>query len=250
MARKKVRRLNNAGHFILLLDGFDEMGRLVTAAERRLSFHEICRQVTGKNKVIVSGRPGYFPDNNEMLEVLDPLFTGGPPLLSMSERALFSPEVEVRCIQLMDDTQLKEFVEKAIGTTARATQIVEQFIPQKILGDLARRPVLTGMIVDSAERLAAMSVKSIGLKQLYDVYIENWTRREADKGFFRLLIDREKKSDFLGLLALQMHFTGESRVNYRDLDISIRDHFSLTRAEEVDHFSHDIRTCSFLRRCK
>ena len=47
------------------------MARLVTAAERRLTFSEICGLITKRNKVIVAGRPGYFPDLDEMGELLE-----------------------------------------------------------------------------------------------------------------------------------------------------------------------------------
>src|SRR5262249_53565400 len=59
--------MNGAGLFVLILDGFDEMARRVTRKIREDSFHNIGKLLTTKGKLIVSGRPGYFPDQEELV---------------------------------------------------------------------------------------------------------------------------------------------------------------------------------------
>jgi hypothetical protein len=52
----------------------------------------------------------------------------------------------------------------------------------------------------------------------------------------------------LGLLALHMFQRHEVSVYFEDLDVHIKEQFSLREARDVENISHDIRTCSFLAR--
>ncbi len=145
------RRLNEDGRLVLLLDGFDEMARLVTPAERRLTFNEICSQVGKDSKVILTGRPGYFTDNRELIEVLDPLVSRNK---CSNERRLYGykiPDgVEIVCLQLLDRSQLARFWARAVVEHGCASGTEETLLADPHLADLARRLVLAEMIAESA----------------------------------------------------------------------------------------------------
>lgn len=242
------RRLNEDGRLVLLLDGFDEMARLVTPAERRLTFNEICSQVGKDSKVILTGRPGYFPDNRELIEVLDPLVSRGK--LSNGRR-LYGYEipggVEIFCLQLLDRSQLARFWARAVVEHGCASGTEETLLADPHLADLARRPVLAEMIAESAPDITRLS-GPLGIRQVYEAYTDKWIRREEDKGYFRLLINTDAKASFIGLLAVQMHNLGLLSLHFRQLDQHIRDYFAIDTTDTLDHFSSDIRTCSFLVR--
>ncbi len=88
----------------------------------------------------------------------------------------------------------------------------------------------------------------LGIRQVYEAYTDKWIRREEDKGYFRLLINTDAKASFIGLLAVQMHNLGVLSLHFTQLDQRIRDYFAIDTTDTLDHFSSDIRTCSFLVR--
>jgi hypothetical protein len=243
------KRLNEMGQFVLLLDGFDEMARLVTAAERRQTLGEMCRLAAGRSKLVVAGRPAYFPDLRDMSDVLRG--GGGADISAMQQlgEVKIPLYVSIGCLQLMAREQLVDYLERALRDQPPETSdAIRSLVERESIADLARRPVLTNMIVESARELVDTPTDVLTLSKLYQTYTDKWIQREEAKGYFRLLINPQKKADFVSLLALQMHFLEESKIYYRDLNILIQKQFEVEKSIDVDHFSHDIRTCSFLSR--
>ena len=238
---KVFKRMNSLGYFTLILDGFDEMSKLVTPIERRLTFQEISKQITTNNKILLSSRLGYFPSDKEMISILCRYLKKPKP--SVDTEKLSIPETAIMMnLELMDSDQLSDYLAKNSAGT------VMSFLEQKELSDLARRPILTNIIIETLDELKSVPNNTITLNLLYDLYVNKWILREEDKGFFRILIDEKSKVDFLSLLAIQMHETDELEIHYSELDSNITEHFRLTEKNKIDHFSHDIRTCSFLTR--
>ncbi len=212
------RRLNEAGHFVFLLDGFDEMARLVTAADRRLTLRAVMEQSEGRCKLILSGRPGYFPDNAEMLRIFESSGLGS----HLGDRRRTGPRpdgsLSIRCVQLMDRNQIDQYIARNSAPSSADQRNWMEPMKHGGLRDLARRPVLTNMIIESLPELVELPVSRLNLGTLYETYTGRWIMREEGKTRFRLLIDPGRKRDFLSLLALQMHFTEELVVQYRHLD--------------------------------
>lgn len=235
------RKLNASGYFIMLLDGFDEMLERVTKPDRRRCFLEIAQFLGGGAKVILSGRPGYFPDHKELSEVLTAMGSGGDFAI---KRKNFTRRVF--CLQLMDGHELQQFLDKSeTGVSAKTKALIES---NSSLYDLARRPVLSAMIMGSATDLAEADKKEISIRDLYEIYTNKWVLREQDKKTLRILIDPDKKSTFLRYLAMKMHLAGTLTIAFTELGREIQKHFNLPDIDTMDHFSHDIRTCSFLNR--
>jgi hypothetical protein len=235
------KRLNDAGQFVLLLDGFDEMLAQVTKPDRRRCFLEIAEYIGPKSKVILTGRPGYFPDHAEFTDVLEAMDRRKGDL--RGKRGL---EVRLICLQLMNDEELDAFVRIKVPKALQAVQLL--FSKRPNLRDLARRPVLAGIIVESAAELAKLGESNVSTRRLYELYTDRWVSIEEDKGRFRILIDSEKKSTFLRYLAMQMHLLGTLSIHFRRLDQRIAAHFGLDSSDIIDHYGHDVRTCSFLNR--
>jgi len=131
---------------------------------------------------------------------------------------------------------------------ARTRAVYTLFRQQPGLRDLARRPVLAGMVVESAAQLGKLGEHQISVRRLYELYTGRWVTLEEDKGSFRILLDPDKKSTFLRYLAMQMHLANTLSIHYRQIDRRIAEHFGLESSDTIDHFSHDVRTCSFLSR--
>jgi predicted NACHT family NTPase len=58
---EKFLRLNEAGKFVLIFDGFDEMKHALSWSEFKFNFSQINRTIRHRAKVIVAGRPNAFP---------------------------------------------------------------------------------------------------------------------------------------------------------------------------------------------
>ena len=238
------KKMNEMGMFVILLDGFDEMSKLVTPAERRLTFIEICKLLTEKGTVVLASRPGYFPDNNELSEIL--ISQLGSQELSGTYCGNKVPKnCEIACLQLMDLPKSEEYIDKKFSAN---DQHIRSLFTNKKFSSLMGRPVLLNIVGETYEQLKDSDPKEISITGLYDIYTKKWIDREEDKGMFRLLINRESKYRFLVLLAIQMHEEEKSSIHFSNLNFLIQKHFQLTNQSEVDHFSHDIRTCSFLNR--
>ncbi len=240
VGRRLFAELNDDGYFVLFLDGFDEMLRRVTKADRRRCFNEIAQFAGPRSKVILSGRPGYFPDHAELSDVLHAIQRNAGAVHASRGRVL------TNCLQLLNRREVELLLSRA--DPQRATPAMTLIENRPSLYDLARRPVLATMIVESAFDLLSSGQQQVSARDLYRIYTDRWVRREEDKGEFRVLGDADTKSTFVRYLAMQMHLDGRLAMPYKDLDQVIQIHFGLDEASLIDHFSHDIRTCSFLNR--
>lgn len=238
---RTFKKLNEDGRFVLLLDAFDEMLTRVTKADRRRCFREIAELVSKKSKIILTGRPAYFNDYKELKDNLENLrqkFTD-------NEMEVMS-DYEVMCLQLLDEDQVEQLIVKASPMDSK--NVLNILVNKPNLMDLARRPVLASMISQTGKELIKLENQKISARNIYEIYTNKWVQREEDKGVFRHLVHPEQKSIFLRYLAMQMHISGSLKIHYTELDKSVAQYFKLETVVEVDHFSHDIRTCSFLSR--
>ena len=243
------RRFNADGQLVLLFDGFDEMAQKVDYQTTVDNFEELARAVEAGSKVILTCRTPYFRTSREAEELLS---CRGPEVLVLKE-ALDLPERPV--IDLTDKpnfeiVQLLPFDREDIQTMLRARfpdewkrhwqQIEETYN----LTELAQRPVLLDMITRSLPELKPR--QAINAAQLYEVYTDLWLARDEEKG--RTLITRADKRLFMQELALGMLRHTELSLHYSRLPGRVQEHFCLEKADEIDYFAHDIRTCSFLNR--
>lgn len=228
------RKLNEQGKFVLLLDGFDEMMSRVTAADRRRCFREMAEFIYPRSKVIITGRPGFFVTYSEFVSIVS------------SIRSMNTIHHKVACVQLLDEEQVEEVICKAsVKDGGEVVKILRQY---PSLVDLARRPVLAYMISQTGTTLSGLKSRDVTARDIYRLYTDRWIRIEEDKGQFRYLIDPEKKEAFVRYLAMQMHIKGMLILAYDQIGEEVRRYFELSDIGEIDHFSHDIRTCSFLVR--
>ncbi|MFC4634078.1 NACHT domain-containing protein [Dokdonia ponticola] len=241
LSSRTFKKLNEEGRFVLLLDAFDEMLTRVTKADRRRCFNEISELVNQNSKVILTGRPSYFNDYKELKDNLKIMRRIDPRI-----KKGFITNYEINCLQLLDEEQVELLLKKT--SPKDFENIFNLIVSKPNLMDLARRPVITAMMADSGEELKKLKKQEVTVRDIYEIYTNKWVRREEDKGAFRILIHAHHKSTFVRYLAMQMYISGVMSIHYTQLDESVSDYFKLKTFEEMDHFSHDIRTCSFLSR--
>jgi Restriction endonuclease/NACHT domain len=241
------RELLARGDFVLLLDGFDEMARQVDREIRYSTIAALSGLAYGKSRVILTGRPSYFPTQEELEEVL--AANSGDDAYSSARLAL-KELVEYELFQLLPftPTMVAEYVGKACRDEAQAKQINDVLRDTYNLLDLASRPVLLDMIVRSVPMLIRQKIKVVNAAKLYEVYTASWLDREETKGEFRKLLRKPQKLLFMQELATQMFLQDREDLTSRELGEPIRAFFGITKEDQLEWFSHDVRTCTFLIR--
>ena len=61
--------LLKAGRFLVLLDGFDEMGASTSVEARKLNYLKLSPLIADGSKTIITCRPAYFPTGRELVVV-------------------------------------------------------------------------------------------------------------------------------------------------------------------------------------
>jgi hypothetical protein len=236
-------RYLSEGRLLMLLDGFDEMGFQIDARLRRVHFASILRLLEiPRNKVVITGRPSYFPSLSEYEEIIT--------LLNLPSSAL-NKEKFLRTVSIAPfaDSQIEKYVDSFASTLAsgRLEEIKNVIEHVYNLRDLAERPFLLDLIIKTIPNCEA-ALTEITPGVLYEMYTTRWLDREYAKGEFRWLIGKAEKKGFMTALAWTMLQKGTLSVHFSDLSEWVRKHFDLSSPETVDYLAHDIRTCSFLKR--
>lgn len=77
------------------------------------------------------------------------------------------------------------------------------------------------------------------------VYTDNWITREERKN--KTLIKRSDKELFCKELAFELYISDSDSLSNKDFPMTIKKYFKdVKRIEDIDYFTHDIQSCSFL----
>ncbi len=180
-------RLNRAGRFVVLLDGFDEMRFSISASSLRHNFAEISKLVVGDAKVVVLGRPTAFVSDAEHLQVLRAtrkIGTDTTPLAGQTTftetdiRSLTPPEIDDLIARYM--TWLATAGETD-GDTDLATRIEQvRTAARERFSDLASRPVQLKMLIEVLPHWSG-PLDALDALSLYDTFINLVIERDTDK---------------------------------------------------------------------
>lgn len=278
------------GKLLLLLDGFDEMGARSDPTTRKANYLKLAPLVEGHSKVLISCRPAYFfslEETHSVFSFVSKQIGFAPPLRQgpISEhlyslvqdsdlKAVFSKTRSVLSgtkyidLSLFDKKQIKAYLKKHDGDIRSvsngeldARSLFDRIRKIYDLEDLAKRPILLKLIVDTLPQFKKATdetyeihigdkiqkVPDITPSVLYAVYTEKELEREYRKGKVRWLIDRQDKVKVIAAIALEMFKN----------DVPVLDRIALSQVvqrgfpgneEEQAHYLTDIRTCSFLSR--
>ena len=148
--------------------------------------------------------------------------------------------------------QIHSFLEKRVKARSRGERENKvSHVLQKIdsiynLGELATRPILLEMISETVNNIGSAEIRNAA--DLYERYTNAWIDIDARKGTFRTLVSREDRLFFSMSLAWNLFERGANSVHYKGVSDLVAQYFELDEEEDVDHFSSDVRTCTFLKR--
>lgn len=222
------QQLNRMGKLLLIFDGFDEMAAKIDRQAMIDNFWELARVVVPGSKVILTSRTEHFPTSQESRLLLRAELTA-----STSALTGVPPQFEVLELEKMSNDQVERMLR------LRASEpVVKLILDNAQLLDLARRPVMTDLIMEAIPDIEAGKKLDISRVYLYAVQ-RKMARDISDERTFTSMAD---KLFFLCELSWEMLSTDQMTINYRVFPDRIRQLFGKTVKEEkdVDHWRYDM----------
>lgn len=232
---------------VLIFDGFDEIAKKVDFDIKFDVLKEICSLAENETKIIVTCRPNYFQNGTEFDQIFRnsyfPYEPGDKPL----------PEFIENSIAELDLSQIRSFIESYQSDLKKysisISEILQTIANTHDLTDLAKRPFLLYMIVNTLPKILKEQNKEtrhkINAYGLYLNYTDNWIKREDRKN--KTLIKKRDKELLCKELAFELYISNSKSLSYKNFPMAIKKHFKyVERSEDIDYFSHDIQSCSFL----
>jgi len=232
---------------ILIFDGFDEVAKKVDFDVKHDVLKEICKYAIGNTKIIVTCRPNYFQNAYEFKKIFEESHFPYEPGETSSVKFIENTISELNSDQV--EFYLNSYSNVLNDTGIVVSDMIETITNTHDLSDLAKRPFLLYMIVNTLPKIIQESKREhkskINAATLYSVYTDVWIKREDDKN--KTLIKKYDKELFCKEFAYELFVSDSLSLSYKEFPIKIKKHFKhLERAEDIDYFTHDIQSCSFL----
>jgi len=194
-------QLNRMGKLLFIFDGFDEMADRVDSQKMINNFWELAQVVVPGSKAILTCRSEHFPEAkagrallNAELEASTSALTGEPP------------QFEVLELEKFNDDQIRQVLSFRAGAST-----VNEIMGNSQLLDLARRPVMTELILEALPDIEAGKPVDMSRVYLYAVR----TKMERDIKAERTFTSLADKLYFLCELSWEMLSTDQISLNYR-----------------------------------
>jgi len=174
--------LHEAGRFVIILDGFDEMKHAMTKAEFSSISKEIRKLVLPNSKVLLLGRPDAIITGEEH----NVLMKGRQQFSNVEIRDNISAEFEEVRLDFFSKPEYLEFLRQYISCfydQDDASAYSERRLNEiRTLGvdDLIRRPVQARMLAQILLN-PKNSIEKISRYDLYNMFIEDCLSREEEK---------------------------------------------------------------------
>lgn len=221
-------QLNRMGKLLLIFDGFDEMAARIDKQQMINNFWELAKVVVPGSKVILTCRTEHFPEAREGRALLN-------AELQASTRDLTgeTPQFEVLELEKFDDGQIRQVLQ-----LQAAAATVDQVMGNPQLLDLARRPVMTELILEALPDIEAG--KPVDMSRVYLYAVRR--KMERDIKAERTFTSMADKLYFLCELSWEMLSTDRMSLNYREFPDRLRKLFGSAVQEEkdLDHWHYDM----------
>ena len=221
-------QLNRMGKLLLIFDGFDEMAAKVDKQQMINNFWELAKVVVPGAKVILTCRTEHFPEAQDGRALLNAELQASTANLTGE-----TPQFEVLELEKFTDDQIRQ-VFSFQTTPATVAQVMGN--PQLL--DLARRPVMTELILEALPDIEAGKPVDMSRVYLYAVRRKMERDIKAERTFTSLA----DKLYFLCELSWEMLSTNQMSLNYREFPDRIRKLFGAMVQEEkdLDHWHYDM----------
>ncbi|MEO0984918.1 MAG: NACHT domain-containing protein [Cyanobacteria bacterium J06639_14] len=221
-------QLNRMGKLLLIFDGFDEMAARVDRQQMINNFWELAKVVVPGAKVILTCRTEHFPEAREGRALLNAELQASTKDLTGE-----TPQFEVLELEKFNDEQIR----RVLSHQARSAT-VEQIMGNPELLDLARRPVLTELILEALPDIEAG--KPVDMSRVYLYAVRH--KMERDIKAERTFTSMADKLYFMCELSWEMLSTDRMSINYREFPDRIRKLFgpAVEEQKDLDHWHYDM----------
>ncbi|WP_041740455.1 NACHT domain-containing protein, partial [Calothrix sp. PCC 6303] len=226
-------QLNRMGKLLLIFDGFDEMAAKVDKQQMINNFWELAKVVVPGAKVILTCRTEHFPEAREGRALLNAELSASTKNLSGE-----TPQFEVLELEKFDDEQIRQVL-----LFQAEPRTVEQVMGNPQLLDLARRPVMTELILEALPDIEAGKPVDMARVYLYAVRRKMERDIKSDRTFTSLA----DKLYFLCELSWEMLSSDEMSLNYKLFPDRIRRLFGV-KEKDLDHWHYDMMAQTMLIR--
>jgi WD40 repeat protein len=218
-------QLNRMGKLLLIFDGFDEMAAKVDKQEMINNFWELAKVVVPGAKVILTCRTEHFPEAQEGRALLNAELQASTKNLTGE-----TPQFEVLELEKFNDEQIRSCL-----SFQAAPATVEMIMGNPQLLDLARRPVMTELILEALPDIEAG--KPVDMARVYLYAVRHKMERDirSDRTFTNLA----DKLYFLCELSWEMLSTDQMSLNYKFFPSRIRQLFGIEE-KDLDHWNYDM----------
>jgi predicted NACHT family NTPase len=221
-------QLNCMGKLLLIFDGFDEMAAKVDRQAMINNFWELAKVVMPGAKVILTCRTEHFPEAKEGRALLNAELQASTANLTGE-----TPQFEVLELEKFNNNQIRQVLSFQVEAAT-----VEKVMGNPQLLDLARRPVMTELILKALPDIEAG--KPIDMSRVYFYAVRR--KMEQDIKAERTFTSLADKLYFLCELSWEMLSNEQMSLNYRLFPDRIRRLFGSVVQEEkdLDHWHYDM----------
>lgn len=197
------------GKILFLLDGFDEMGFVGSHDDRFKQMNEVWQLATKNNKLILSGRPSYFPSEFEMNQTLN--------IVDLDQQAVqVKPYCESIKLGELNDEQIREYISRYYP--AKVDDYFDWLIENAGLFELCKRPSIMHIIREMLPKLTKQKSSMIyNQGGAIDMYMDYWINRQESKEIQTTFpISAEKVNfikSFFRRLAVKMFIADQREIN-------------------------------------
>lgn len=228
--------LNKSGAFIILLDGFDEIGKLNNEMMMIKAFRQLDTLVNEKSKVILTCRTHYFKDRNH----IHTLYHGSRLYDSVSDKYGY----KLVFISPFSEDQIEDYLRKWDEKGySKYVKIINDIYNLK---DLAKRPVLLNMLANTVPQIAKLrhnNYDTIDAVDIYEQYINYW----LDRDDWRSELSVRDRSEIANSIAIHLLVNNKKSVHFSEIHDLLPDWCKV----QVDMHGTDVvdvecRTCNML----
>lgn len=181
-------KLVQKGKILFLLDSFDEMGYIGTHEQQFEQFNQIWQLATTNNKILISGRPSYFPSQVQLKQSLNIPKPG-------TEAIQTKPYTEVITLENLTLTDISKYL--SIYYPKGAPKYNEWLVQNKSLLNLCRRPSMMHIIREMMPTLY-QEKNDFSANKVMNLYIDYWIDRQETKAIRSAFLQHEnQKQPFL-----------------------------------------------------
>jgi len=247
--------LNQAGRFVIILDGFDEMKHTLTWDEFRFNFRQLNRLVVPKGKVILLGRPNAFMSDEEHNYALH----GIQNLDGMELRDPEWPDYREIYLSPFARRQVERFLrlyfkhkEKALNSEREKKHLRDMLaihidqITGKALSDIARRPVQLKMIADILPQWKR-DLSKLTVAILYSHFIDLIIDRDIEKAARRRFRKTERRQFATEIAWWLWNTKREMSISGEDIPQHIIESYAYP-GESMDGVRRDLVSACFLEK--